>query len=497
MAQTEDTELRDLVVEALEKNGSLAKVRALLRANIFLAFEDECENVQHNISLDNILQQHEGILSLSIVYEFLEYCKLKNTMFVYDSETRHGKAYKYEGRKNLCEKLSYMKSNISNEPLLVTIIKTICKQQKFEYSKSGFNITQNIKNGIQEEKNCTYIVHEDVSTDSNQSQSDNSSDEKNKLELRLDNSDTDTSTDSAQDKTSSEYIPNENIIVDSEDDNKKENLIDSSHVHYTESKDISNGLKKSPDYNVKLSEKLNTNLLLNDIVNSTYVSSDSTSYLELQTINNSNIISVTNLKKNNVDSNINVQLHENVKSPCESTLLSNQLNSEVQSQVSHGTSSSVSSSNNHKVMKIIVKNTDENIERIEDATSDYSNDFSGSANSIRKSDKEDSPEKGHLTMSTSNKIDIESPRQHSCSSQSSVSISDVADLIENSDLNSSIVNKGNEEQIINSHNTSDETKSYHLSNKKVNNKSPRQDSDEFSGSPIPSLSNLSLDFHSD
>ncbi|XP_013166532.1 PREDICTED: T-cell activation GTPase-activating protein 1-like isoform X2 [Papilio xuthus] len=61
MAQSEDTELRDLVVEALEKNGSLAKIRALLRANIFLVFEDECENIKQNVSLDSILKLPEGV----------------------------------------------------------------------------------------------------------------------------------------------------------------------------------------------------------------------------------------------------------------------------------------------------------------------------------------------------------------------------------------------------------------------------------------------------
>lgn len=60
MAQAEDTELRDLVIEALERNGSLAKIRALLRANIFLAFEDECENLKQNVNLDNILKLPEG-----------------------------------------------------------------------------------------------------------------------------------------------------------------------------------------------------------------------------------------------------------------------------------------------------------------------------------------------------------------------------------------------------------------------------------------------------
>nr|XP_037871797.1 centrosomal protein 43 isoform X2 [Bombyx mori] len=58
MAQSEDTELRDLVIEALEKNGSLAKIRALLRANVFLAFEEDCD-IKQNPSLDNIFNLPE------------------------------------------------------------------------------------------------------------------------------------------------------------------------------------------------------------------------------------------------------------------------------------------------------------------------------------------------------------------------------------------------------------------------------------------------------
>ncbi|XP_013166531.1 PREDICTED: protein TONNEAU 1b-like isoform X1 [Papilio xuthus] len=207
MAQSEDTELRDLVVEALEKNGSLAKIRALLRANIFLVFEDECENIKQNVSLDSILKLPEGIFCLSLIHEFLEYCNLKNTLFVYMSESRQGKEYSYEGTKLLLEKLK-LKRNNNKEPVLVTLIKNVFQQQTKTFGHNERHVKRN-ENTLKDEQNNTYIVHEDSTTSLSNSTSDNSSDEKNKLHLRLqlDNSDTDTSSDSTRGKTSSEYIP--------------------------------------------------------------------------------------------------------------------------------------------------------------------------------------------------------------------------------------------------------------------------------------------------
>ncbi|XP_045455519.1 centrosomal protein 43-like [Melitaea cinxia] len=174
MAQTEDTELRDLVIEALEKNGSLAKIRALLRANIFLAFEDECENLKQNETLDKLLLLPEG--------------------------KRQGTEYTYEGRNNVADKLNINWNDQSgNKPILLTLVNNILNQsQKNIYKQdnkhSHFNRLNRNKN-YKADQDCTYIVHEDSNTTTSYSQSDNSSDEKNKLDLRLtlDNSDTDTS----------------------------------------------------------------------------------------------------------------------------------------------------------------------------------------------------------------------------------------------------------------------------------------------------------------
>ncbi|KPJ15545.1 hypothetical protein RR48_09474 [Papilio machaon] len=234
MAQSEDTELRDLVVEALEKNGSLAKIRALLRANIFLVFEDECENIKQNVSLDSILKLPE--------------------------ESRQGKEYTYEGTKLLLEKLK-LKRNNNKEPVLVTLIKNAFQQQTKSFVHNERHVKRS-ENTLKDEQNNTYIVHEDSTTSLSNSNSDNSSDEKNKLHLRLqlDNSDTDTSSDSTRGKTSSEYIPSEHILT-----NQSSHNVTYSNVH-----DNGSNLK-NPTISLQVPE-----------ANKNLSNSESTSYAEIK-----------------------------------------------------------------------------------------------------------------------------------------------------------------------------------------------------------------------
>ncbi|OAD56131.1 FGFR1 oncogene partner [Eufriesea mexicana] len=123
ISMEEDTELRDLVVQTLENNGVLAKVRAELRASVFLALEEQ-ESVMNpepllNKTVKQYLSNSEGKLLFSLVREFLEYFGLDYTISVYDPETYFGKEYNYVGRNKLCEELGIE----SNEPLLGEILK--------------------------------------------------------------------------------------------------------------------------------------------------------------------------------------------------------------------------------------------------------------------------------------------------------------------------------------------------------------------------------------
>ncbi|XP_012285692.1 uncharacterized protein LOC105702592 [Orussus abietinus] len=123
ISMEEDTELRDLVVQTLENNGVLAKVRAKLRASVFLALEEQ-ESVMNpepllNKTVKQYLGNSEGKLLFSLVREFLEYFGLEYTISVYDPETYIGKDYNYAGRSKLCEELGIN----STEPLLGELLK--------------------------------------------------------------------------------------------------------------------------------------------------------------------------------------------------------------------------------------------------------------------------------------------------------------------------------------------------------------------------------------
>ncbi|XP_034942641.1 putative uncharacterized protein DDB_G0293878 [Chelonus insularis] len=123
ISMEEDTELRDLVVQTLENNGVLAKVRAELRASVFLALEEQESVINPEPLLNKTVKQYlaksEGKLLFSLVREFLEYFGLDYTISVYDPETYIGKEYNYMGRKKLCEKLGIN----STEPLLGELLK--------------------------------------------------------------------------------------------------------------------------------------------------------------------------------------------------------------------------------------------------------------------------------------------------------------------------------------------------------------------------------------
>ncbi|XP_072936211.1 uncharacterized protein [Epargyreus clarus] len=479
MAQAEDTELRDLVIEALEKNGSLAKIRALLRANIFLAFEDECQNIKQNVSLDNVLNIPEGVLSLCIIHEFLEFCNLKNTLFVYMSESRQGKDYRYEGKNVIADKLNL--SKLDKEPILLTLLRNTVKQYQKNYlsqddtckSKSEKHSASNYR----DEQNCTYIVHED-STATSQSQSDNSSDEKNKLHLRLplDNSDTDTSSDSARDKTSSEYIANEHIL----EAHDKHNLNKHEKVEVKDSQSNNNKEVKDLDNNI-VEQKVNNS------------SSDSTSYLELKPFNpldklmlNTSGLPIIGESNESSIAQYNVQPTSIV---------------EVSSPVSISSASSGSLKNDaqsERNSNVSIKNTAQS-PKPEGESADYSYDFMPSSTSSQKNKSFKQPQQyveEDPTNKSSKNSSIESPNQNSNSSQSSISISDVADLI-NDNLSYKRISR--------SHSRSDSSKSRSLRKHKFNDvsfslvhsKHTSDDLGDFSDSPIPSLSNLSLDIHSD
>ncbi|XP_071455728.1 centrosomal protein 43-like [Hetaerina americana] len=119
------TELRDLVAQTLDKNGALAKIKAELRASVFLALEEQ-ESIENktpflNQPLKDFLSTSEGELISCLVREFLEYFHLDYTLSVFDQETYHDKEYHYMGREKLCQDLKIRRSDV-NGPVLADVL---------------------------------------------------------------------------------------------------------------------------------------------------------------------------------------------------------------------------------------------------------------------------------------------------------------------------------------------------------------------------------------
>lgn len=126
MSADEDTELRDLVAQTLESNGTLGKLRAQLRASVFLALEDQ-ENGQSktpflNKELRGFLSTQEGKLTASLVQEFLEFFNLEFTLAVFKPESGVNDK---EKRSELLKQLNIPSSSAPpNAPLLTTLLHT-------------------------------------------------------------------------------------------------------------------------------------------------------------------------------------------------------------------------------------------------------------------------------------------------------------------------------------------------------------------------------------
>ncbi|XP_048769353.1 centrosomal protein 43-like isoform X4 [Ostrea edulis] len=93
MSADEDTELRDLVAQTLETNGVLGKIRAQLRASVFLALEEQEQSQDKsfaNPALKQYLTTKEGQAVAGLVREFLEYFNLDYTLAVFEPEAGIG-----------------------------------------------------------------------------------------------------------------------------------------------------------------------------------------------------------------------------------------------------------------------------------------------------------------------------------------------------------------------------------------------------------------------
>ncbi|XP_039113084.1 centrosomal protein 43 isoform X3 [Hyaena hyaena] len=134
----EDTELRDLLVQTLENSGVLNRIKAELRAAVFLALEEQ-EKVENktplvNESLRKFLNTKDGRLVASLVAEFLQFFNLDFTLAVFQPETSTFQGL--EGRENLARDLGIIEAEGTvGGPLLLEVIRRC--QQKEKGSANG------------------------------------------------------------------------------------------------------------------------------------------------------------------------------------------------------------------------------------------------------------------------------------------------------------------------------------------------------------------------
>ncbi|XP_066532207.1 FGFR1 oncogene partner isoform X2 [Hoplias malabaricus] len=125
-ATEEDTELRDLLIQNLENSGVLNKIKAELRAAVFLALEeqDKVENKTPlvNENLKKCLNTKDGRLVASLITDFLQVFNLDFTLAVFQPEinTLNG----LDGRESLYKELGLSESEGNKStPLLLELIK--------------------------------------------------------------------------------------------------------------------------------------------------------------------------------------------------------------------------------------------------------------------------------------------------------------------------------------------------------------------------------------
>jgi hypothetical protein len=121
-----DEELRELVAQTLENKGVLSKIKAELRAHVFLALEEQDKSqgkqTPANAKLKSFLSTSDGRLAASVLREFLEYFGLHYTASVFEPEAG---AYELSDRDEIMEKLKLQEGRDVNteEPVLAALVR--------------------------------------------------------------------------------------------------------------------------------------------------------------------------------------------------------------------------------------------------------------------------------------------------------------------------------------------------------------------------------------
>ncbi|KAM9840367.1 centrosomal protein 43 isoform 2-T2 [Aulostomus maculatus] len=125
-ATEDDTELRDLLIQNLENNGVLNKLKAEMRAAVFLAMEeqDKLENKSPlvNESLKKCLSTKDGRLVASLIVDFLQVFHLDFSLSVFQPEINSLNSL--ESREQVCRDLGLSESEVNrSSPLLLDLVR--------------------------------------------------------------------------------------------------------------------------------------------------------------------------------------------------------------------------------------------------------------------------------------------------------------------------------------------------------------------------------------
>ncbi|KAM9339353.1 centrosomal protein 43 isoform 2-T2 [Symphorus nematophorus] len=138
-ATEDDTELRDLLIQNLENTGVLNKIKAEMRAAVFLAMEeqDKLENKTPliNENLKKCLNSKDGRLVASLILDFLQVFNLDFTLAVFQPEINSLNGL--DGRDVVCRDLGLSESEVNrNCPLLLELVRR-GRHKPTEMDRSG------------------------------------------------------------------------------------------------------------------------------------------------------------------------------------------------------------------------------------------------------------------------------------------------------------------------------------------------------------------------
>ncbi|XP_048106442.1 FGFR1 oncogene partner isoform X4 [Alosa alosa] len=142
-ATEEDTELRDLLIQNLENSGVLNKIKAELRAAVFVALEEQEKQEKpplENECLKKCLSTKDGRLAASLILDFMQVYNLDFTQAVFQPEINSS----VDGRESVCRDLGVHDGDSSrSSPLLLEVIRRSRHREKSHPSTSeGEKVSQ-------------------------------------------------------------------------------------------------------------------------------------------------------------------------------------------------------------------------------------------------------------------------------------------------------------------------------------------------------------------